>query len=125
MTSATAAAPPKSAATRTGCAFRAARSASEMLTASTGCVPVGVIPPLGVRIASRCGSSSSARCHRSAAFFSRHRITSWFSDWGTAARCAVVGSGAWVTCAPSTAWALVPVNGGRPQSISYAIAPRA
>jgi hypothetical protein len=43
--------------------------------------PVGAVPPLGVVIASSCGTSSAADCHRSAARFSRQRITSPLS-WG-------------------------------------------
>jgi len=35
------------------------------------------------------------------------------------------GSGAWVRCAARTCWGVVPVNGGRPQIISYAMTPTA
>ena len=46
-------------------------------TAGTGIVPVSVSPPLGVAASpSRCGSISSAVCHRSAGRLARHFITS-------------------------------------------------
>ena len=67
-------------------------------TAVTGWVFVGVIPPLGVSTASRCGSISSAVWNRSAAFFSRHRITTMFRTSGTAVRCFVTGCASSVTC---------------------------
>ena len=92
---------------------------------SAGVAPVGAIPPLGVAIAWSCVSSSSALCTRSAGFFSRQRITSSLSAGGTEARCALSGAGASVTCAASTCCGDMPLKGGRPQSISYAIAPSA
>ncbi len=86
---------------------------------------VGVVPPLGVRIVSSRATISSARCHRSAGFFSRHRMTRSASGAGTAARRSVIGRGASVTWAASTCCALVPPNGGCPASISYASTPKA
>ncbi len=84
----------------------------------TGTVSVGVIPPLGVASASRCPSISSALCQRSAGFFSRHRITRWAKAGGTVSRCVVTGSGAWVTCAMSITWGLLPAKGEAPASNS-------
>ena len=55
-------------------------------TAGTGWVPVGVIPPLGVRSESKTGTSSSACWKRSAGFFARQRITISPSAGGTVAR---------------------------------------
>ena len=112
----------KSSVTRTGCARRSAASAPEVIA---GAAPVGSIPPLGVAIAWNCVSSSCALCTRSAGFFSRQRITSALSAGGTDVRCALSGAGACVTCAASTCCGDIPLKGGRPQSISYAIAPRA
>ena len=74
--------------------------------------------PPGVRIASKWLRSSSAVCQRSAADFSRQRITNAASAAGTAARRFVTGSGCSVTCAASTCWGVAPVKGGRPVSIS-------
>ena len=87
--------------------------------------PVGAIPPLGVAIACSCVSISAAVCTRSAGFFSRQRITSALSAGGTLVRCPLSGAGGSVTCAASTCCGDIPLNGGRPQSISYAIAPTA
>ena len=87
--------------------------------------PVGAIPPDGVAIAWSSASSSSARCGRSAAFFSRHRMISALSAPGTVGRWATTGSGTCVTWAASTACGVIPANGGRPHSISYASAPTA
>lgn len=50
-------------------------------------VSFGVIPPLGVSTASSGGINSSAPCHQSADFFSRHFITSAASDGVIDARC--------------------------------------
>ena len=94
-------------------------------TRGTGVVPVGVIPPLGVASTSSCGNRSSALCHRSAAFFSKHFITSWFKAAGTASRCLLTGSGVSLMCAARIICGEVPVKGGRPVSSSYASAPTA
>ena len=84
------------------------------LTAATGMVAAGVSPPLGVDSASRCGNISSALCHLSAGFFSKHRITSDSSAGDTFSRCFVTGSTCSVTCAARIICGDVPVNGGLP-----------
>ena len=84
----------------------------------TGCMPVGVTPPLGVVNPSRSGSMSTALCHRSAGFFSRHFITSSVKTGGTLARCIDTTSGTSVTWAANTCCGVVPVKGGRPVSNS-------
>ena len=86
---------------------------------------VGVSPPLGVSTASNCATSSAALCQRSAGRFSRQRMMAALSAGDTVRRCCRTGSGTWVMCAASIACGLVAVNGGRPQSISYANAPTA
>jgi hypothetical protein len=85
---------------------------------TAGMARLGSIPPLGVPIASSRDTISSAVCHRSAGFFSRQRITSSASGAGTEGRRRVTGAGASVRCAASTAWAVLPTNGGVPFSIS-------
>src|SRR5688572_24197513 len=111
-----------SAVTRTGFAcFNAARVPDEVpCTGTVGCVPLP-----GVKAASSCGMISAALCQRSAARFSRHRMITDASAGGTLGRWTLTDSGVCVTCAISSAWALPPVNGGRPASISYATAPSA
>lgn len=79
---------------------------------------IGAMPPVGVPSASSRWCSSAALCGRSAGFFSRQRITSSASGSGTAARRSVIGVTASVTCAASIWCGLIPVNGGRPVSIS-------
>ena len=101
--------------TRAGLARRACAAKS---TTGTGCVPVGVIPPLGVRSESKTGTSSSAVWKRSAGFFSRQRITAAARGGGTVARCSDTWSGTCVTCATSTDCGEAAVNGGWPVSIS-------
>ena len=115
-----------SAATRIGRARRSAASAPDVnIRGIAGVAPVGAMAPLGVAMAWSCVSSSSARCTRSAGFFSRQRITSALSAGDTEVRCVLSGAGASVTCAASTCCGDIPLNGGCPQSISYAIAPTA
>ena len=98
--------------------FGVAKAVSDSAKGST-------LTSLGVAIACRSVNSSSARCTRSAGFFSRRRITSALSAGGTDGRFIVTGTGVVVTCAASTCCGAIPLNGGRPQSISYAIAPTA
>jgi len=107
-------------ATRTGCPRRIACSVPLEITA--GAV-TGTVPELGVLIASSCGTSSAALCHRSAGRFSRQRMMTVLSAGGTVRRCCETGSGVWVIWAASSACAVGAVNGGRPVSISYASAP--
>ena len=83
-----------------------------------GVAPAGGIPPLGVLIASSWLTTSAALCQRSAACFSRQRITNALSGAGTAGRCRVTGSGACVMWAARRAWGVGAVNGVRPASIS-------
>ena len=66
-------------------------------TALIGTVPTAVVPPLGVDSASNCGNNSSAVGHLSAAFFSKHFITSAANAGGTDSRYFVTGSGVCVT----------------------------
>ena len=80
------------------------------LTAATGIVAAGVSPPLDVDSASRCGNISSALCHLSAGFFSKHRITSDSRAGDTLSRCFVTGSTCSVTCAARIICGEVPVN---------------
>ncbi len=87
-------------------------------TAASGSVSVGVIPPLGVSAASSWGISSSALCHRSAGFFSRHFITNAASAGGMLARWLMTGSAAVVMWAAITACGLAPVKGGCPVNSS-------
>ncbi len=86
--------------------------------AGKGAVPVGVIPPVGVDIASSCAWTSSADCQRSAGFFSRHRITTSASPCGTVVRYLVTGVTDSVTWAASMACGVGALNGVRPVSIS-------
>ncbi len=88
-----------------------------------GRVWVGVIPPLGVASGSRLLSSSSAVCHRSAARLARQRMMTASSAGGQLGRCRETGSGVCVTCAARICCEVMPVNGGRPLSSSYAMAP--
>jgi hypothetical protein len=95
------------------------------IKARTGCVLVGVKASPDRRMGSSAASSSSAVWNRSAGRFSRQRMTACSSAGGMPARRAERGSGALVRWATSTCWADSPTNGGRPVSISYAIAPMA
>ncbi len=61
---------------------------------------------------------SSALCHRSPGFFSRHFITRSLSGDGTSGLCVVTGSGAALSCAERTASRVSPTNGGRPVNSS-------
>jgi hypothetical protein len=92
--------------------------ASSVPLETTGVVPVGVSPPLGVAATSSWPRSSAALCQRSAARFSRQRISSPLSAGETAGRYRATGSGAWVMCAASIACGVGAVNGVRPASIS-------
>ena len=91
--------------------------------AASGCVPVGVIPPLGVVMSSSACTTSLALCGRSAGRFSRQRITSAASAGGSEARRLLIGSGASVTCAASKFCGVRPAKGGCPVSSSYASTP--
>ena len=52
-------------------------------------------------------------------------MTSALSAGDTLVRCELSGAGGSVTCAASTCCGDIPLNGGRPHNISYAIAPTA
>ncbi len=67
---------------------------------------------------SNFGNNSSAVCHLSAAFFSKHLITSSASAGGTDSRYFVTGSGICVTCAASNSCCVLPTNGVLPVSNS-------
>ena len=69
--------------------------------------------------------TSVAVCGRSAARFSRQRMTSSASSGGSPGRRTVIGSGSTARWAPSTACAVRPANTGSPVRISYAVAPKA
>ena len=83
-----------------------------------GAVAVGVMPPLGVANASKCGNNSSADCQRSAGCFSKHFRMRSLSGADTCSRCFVTGSTGSLTWAARIIWGEVPVNGGRPVSNS-------
>ena len=92
--------------------------ASSVPLETIGIVPDGVSPPLGVAAASSWPSSSAALCQRSAARFSRQRISRPLSAGDTAGRYRASGSGTWVMWAASIACGVGAVNGVRPASIS-------
>ena len=87
-------------------------------SADTGCVWVGVIPPLGAASGSSAVTSSSAVWNRSAGRLARQRITSASSPGGRPSRCCPTGTGVRVTCAASVCCGLSPEKGGAPVSIS-------
>ncbi len=68
--------------------------------------------------------NSSPVCHRSEGCFSRARITAAASRGGVSGRDLLTGTGGSAMCLDTTT-RLVPVNGGRPVSISYATTPSA
>ncbi len=72
--------------------------------ATTGRVSAGVVPPLGVTNGSRCTSSSSALCQRSAGRLARQRMMICSSPGAMLGRCTRTDSGVWVTCAARTCW---------------------
>jgi hypothetical protein len=86
---------------------------------------VGARPPLGVTAASSWLSSSAALCQRSAARFSRQRMSTPVSAGETAGRTLAIDSGTWVMCAASIACGVGALNGVRPASISYPMMPTA
>jgi len=73
----------------------------------------------------RAAENSAAVANRSAGSFSSAVNTAPSTSGGTVCRCEVSERGFSVTTRATIAWALAPVNGGSPVSISYSTQPSA
>ncbi len=79
--------------------------------------------PAATLAPSRCGSISSALCHRSAGTLASAFITACSTCWGTVSRTLLIPVGFSVMIRAKIACAVFPMCGGSPTSISYNTAP--
>ena len=101
------------------------RAPARPAAADAGAAAAG-IETVDVYDLSRSASANSAAvANRSAGSFSSAVITAASTWRGIVWRCGSIGRGVSVTTRATTAWAVLPVNGGSPVSISYSTAPRA
>ena len=81
-----------------------------------------VVVPVGC---ARASLNAAAVLNRSAGSFSSARSTAASTWGGTVCRCGRSGLGASVSTRATIPWAVLPVNGGSPVSISYSTHPSA
>ena len=101
--------------------FRTVRSRAAAPGPTPRADAMASVPPLP----RRASLNSRAVAKRSAGSFSSAVSTAASTCGGTVRRCVVSGLGASVIIRATIAWAVAPVNGGSPVSISYATAPSA
>jgi hypothetical protein len=82
------------------------------LRGRTGCAPSGLGPP------ARAAANSAAVPNRSAGSFCSATITAASIAGGTVFRCRARGLGSSASTRATIAWAVAPVKGGSPVSIS-------
>ena len=120
-------------AARATAAIATTLAASATRRQESGC---RLLAPYGVSVRARLGGApdaeppnaarnSAAVANLSAGSFSRAVKTAASTCGGTVRRCALMETGSAVRTRPRICWAVAPVNGGSPTSISYTTHPNA